>query len=156
VFGFVTNQRMLAWAAGSLVLAVVLAWARDTMRATVFNRRVAASGIFLFVIQNVLVLGAIGLDLPPAQTGAMMILTWGIVTGMLAIAVDPWLAPSAVLYFVGFGLVVRDPDSRFYVSALVNFGFAVNAVWRWRPATFNPTPEERERIDRGRSRRRRS
>jgi hypothetical protein len=84
-----------------------------------------------------------------------MILTWGIVTGMLAIAVDPWLAPSAALYFVGFAIAVRAPDYRLYVSAVVNFSFSVNAVWRWRPATFKPTAEERERIDRGRSRRRR-
>ncbi len=147
--GFGSNERMFVWSAGSLVVVLLAVWwARDTMLSTAFNRRVAATGVFLFVNQCILILGCSALGLAPLQTQILMLITWGILTGMLAIAVEPWLAPSSAFYFVCFALAVRFPDAHLYITALANFAFAINAVWRWRPASFKITPEERERLDR--------
>ncbi len=134
----------------TLVLLVGLAfWGRNSLRATAFNRKVAATGLFVFVGQMILSQGAamLGVSVPEAQV--FMIFFWGVVTTLLAINLDVWLWPSAVLYFVWFGFSAARPELRFYAMAAGNLGFSINAVVRWGPSSLRPTEAERaERLAR--------
>ncbi|CAN5815973.1 hypothetical protein BH11MYX3_BH11MYX3_15220 [soil metagenome] len=142
----------------SLAFLVGLAfWARNSLRATAFNRRVAVTGLFVFVGQALISQGAAALGTSVPDTQVFMIFFWGAVTTLLAINLDAWLWPSAALYFVCFGFAAAHPELRFYAMAAGNFGFSINAVVRWGPASFRPTDAERaerqERDERFRSRR---
>ncbi len=138
-----SHRRELLVAVVALVILMALGfWARNTLRATAFNRKVALTGMFVFVGQIILSLGAWALDVPVEESQTFMIFFWGAVTSMLAITVDGWLWPSAVLYFAWFGLAAQDPGLRFYAMAGANFSFAINALIRWAPATLRPSDEE--------------
>lgn len=126
-----------------IALAGFAFWARNTMRATAFNRRIATTGLFLFAGQMILSQGASALGLTVPASQVMMIFYWGVLTTMVAITVDAWLWPAAVLDFVLFLIVAHEPELRFYAMAAANFSFAVNAFIRWSPSTFRPTDEER-------------
>ena len=128
----------------SLVLLGALAlWARDTLRATAFNRRVATTGLFVFVGQIILSQGADSLGLGVHESQVMMIFYWGTITTMMTITIDIWLWPAAVMYFAWFTLAAHEPQLRFYAMAASNFSFAVNAFIRWAPSTLHPSDEER-------------
>lgn len=152
-----SHARDTVLAALSLPIILGLAyWARNSMRATSFNRKIALTGLFVFVGQILLSLGAWSLGLSPAEAQVFMIFYWGVVTSMLAITVDLWLWPASVLYFVWFSLAAAYPEIRYYAMAGGNLGFSINAFVRWSPATFTPTEEERsERLTRDRAARRR-
>jgi serine/threonine-protein kinase len=156
-----THRRDALLALGTLgVMACIAVWARNTMRATAFNRHIAASGLFIFVGQVILSLGASALGMSVVETQVIMIFFWGAVAAVVTISVDVWLWPSAVLYFVWFAIAAARPELRFYAMAGGNLGFAINAFVRWTPATFRPTEEERRareaRDARARGRRRRT
>ncbi len=126
-----------------LVLGGFSFWARNTLRATAFNRRVTVTGLFVFAGQIVISQGAQALGLEVRESQVMMIFYWGTITTMLTITVDVWLWPSALLYFVWFLVAANYPTLRFYAMAAANFSFAVNAFIRWTPDTFRPSETER-------------
>ena len=126
-----------------LLLGALAFWARTTLRATAFNRKVTVAGLFVFAGQIIISQGAQALGLSVYESQVMMIFYWGTITTMLTITVDVWLWPSSVLYFVSFFVAARDPALRFYAMAVGNFSFAVNAFLRWTPSTFRPSDEER-------------
>ena len=125
------------------VMGCIAIWARNTLRATAFNRHIAISGLFIFVGQVILSLGSSALGMSVVEAQVIMIFFWGSVTAVVTISVDVWLWPSAVLYFVWFAIAAARPELRFYAMAGGNLGFAINAFVRWTPATFRPTDEER-------------
>ena len=129
-----------------VVLAMVLGvlfWARNSVLATAVNRRLAASSIFVFFGQLILSFGAWALDAPVAEVQVFMIFYWGAVMALLAIHLDRWLWPSTTVFFACFLFAATHPHLRFYAMAAGNFGFAINAFWRWAPATLWETPDER-------------
>ncbi len=125
-----------------LLLGALAFWARNTLRATAFNRKVAVTGLFVFAGQMIISQGADTLGLSVYEAQVLMIFYWGTITTMMTITVDVWLWPSAVLYFVWFFVAARAPALRFYAMAGANFSFAVNAFIRWTPDTFRPSAEE--------------
>ncbi|MBL0218088.1 MAG: serine/threonine protein kinase [Myxococcales bacterium] len=135
-------------ALGAFIILVGLAyWARNTLRATAFNRKISATGLFVFAAQMILSQGASALGISVAEAQVFMIFLWGVITTMLTIAVDLWLWPSAVVYIASFLLSAHSPELRFYAMAVGNFSFAINALFRWAPATLRPTDEERAARD---------
>jgi len=140
------------------VLVGVAYWARNTLRATAFNRRVSVTGLFVFVGQIILSLGAASLGLSVVEAQVFMIFYWGVITTMLAISLEAWLAPSAALYFVWFAVAAHAPELRYYAMAAANLGFSINAFLRWTPGTLRATEAERaareERDAKARARRR--
>jgi eukaryotic-like serine/threonine-protein kinase len=126
-----------------LLLGAFAFWARNTLRATAFNRKVTVTGLFVFAGQIIISQGATALGLSVYESQVMMIFYWGTITTMLTITVDVWLWPAAVLYFVWFFVAAHEPSVRFYAMAGANFSFAVNAFVRWAPSTFRPSDEER-------------
>ncbi|MBA3452850.1 MAG: serine/threonine protein kinase [Deltaproteobacteria bacterium] len=125
------------------IVCGVLFWARNSILATAVNRRLSGTGIFVFFGHLILSLGAWALDVSVVETQVFMIFYWGAVMAMLAIHLDHWLWPSAVLFFACFLLAAAHPHLRFYAMAAGNFGFAVNAYVRWAPDTLLATPDER-------------
>ena len=138
-----SHRDLLGWALGLLVLLCALGvWARESMRKTIINRRVFATGVWLFATQAGLMLAAPRMGLTPLQAETLMTFVWMLIAGMTAIGVDRRMIPSAIGYAVGFGLGVVFPDARYYFMVASNFVFLVTAAWNWKPATLRPTPEE--------------
>jgi hypothetical protein len=123
-------------------------WARDTMTATVLNRRVAAASIFMFAAEAWLVGGfwIAGSSAYTAQLGVAFL--WGTCAAWLAITLDVWFVPSALGYFTAFLIAARWPWTQLYVTSGANFVFTVNLIARWRPATWKQSPEERAWLER--------
>jgi len=140
-----SHRGTFVWAAGALgVFAILIIWARDSMRATLFNRRLAATGAFVFVAQMLLSASGWLMDLPVATNQVFMMFLWSVISSLLAIHLDRWLAPCAIFYAAMFLVGAKSPELRFQAMSAGNFVFAVNAVIRWRPRTFRQTAEERE------------
>ena len=118
-------------------------YARQTMMATLFNRRLFATLVFLFVVQVVVAVGGglYGLDGVGIEIIHMGL--WVSIVGMMTIMVDPWLAPSCISYVIGFLLAAKYPAQHALFMSATNILFSINAIWRWRPATFLPTDAER-------------
>jgi serine/threonine-protein kinase len=137
------------WAVGTLVAMSALAfWARNSMGATSFNRRIVATGVFVFAAQALLPLGAWLGGFTVAESHLVMIFLWGSVMALLTIHLDPWLWPSAVGCFIAFVIAARDPESRHWAMSASNLAFTINAIIRWSPETIRMTPEEREAMRR--------
>ena len=133
------------WALGALVVMSGLAfWARNSMSATSFNRRIVATGVLVFASQALLPLGAWLAGFTVTETHLVMIFLWGVVMALLAIHLDRWLWPSAAGCFVAFLVAAHDPEIRHWAMSAANLGFTINAIVRWSPGTIRMTPEERE------------
>ena len=118
-------------------------WARESVLATVINRRLLQSAMFLFVAQAVLAIGGALAHRPPGELFVWNLVIYVVLSGQLAIHLDAWLAPSVAGYVAGFLVASRAPELVLYVYSACNGLFMVNAVWRWWPASFRYTDEER-------------
>ena len=135
------------WSYGVLgLLALVAFWARQTLTATVVNRRLTAMVLVLFFLQGTLSLGEGWLGMSSQEIEVTYLGLWMATSAMIAIAIDPWLAPASLIYTACFLVACRAPEIRSYLMAGSNFSFAVIALVRWRPASLHPTEAERVRF----------
>jgi hypothetical protein len=133
-----------AWAIGmGSALTLAAWWARESVTATVFNRRVVGTFLFMFAIQVVIVIGGALADRPPMENYLWNLLLYTMIAGMLAITVEPFLWPSVPVYIATYLLARRFPDLALPLSSIPNLTLTLLAAYRWRPATFRYTPEER-------------
>jgi serine/threonine-protein kinase len=147
-FFAMTNGKLVLWSAFGEVLTLLCAlWARDTLSATLYNRRIATSAVFVFIAQTLLATGGWLADLDPKIPQLMMQFEWAVCSSLLTIMVDVWFWPSAVVYFAGFLLSARFPEARWYIAAGTNSALAINGIVRWIPDTLQMTPEERAWLD---------
>jgi hypothetical protein len=125
----------LAATSAVLALAVIIAssWARESL-ATMFNRRLVRSALLLFGMQILVGVGAWRIDLPSIDLDLMMVLAWSLVSGMVAIAIEPRAAPTCVGFVACFVFVLQWPELRLFAMAATNLVLAVNLVAVWRPA----------------------
>ena len=128
------------------VIVIVAFWARRTLMATQFNRRLTVTLLFNFTLQGTFALGQLWLGADLATTEITYIALWAAITGMLAITVDARLAVATAGYIAAYLLSSRFPDQRPYLMSGSNLVLALNAIWLWRPATFRPTSTERARM----------
>jgi serine/threonine-protein kinase len=136
-----------AWAA--LFVGVVGAgrwWARESMGATLINRRIAATGMFLFVVQLVIAVGGW-----LAGTDVYELWRWNLVLylaiiGMATITIDLALWPACVGFVAAFLASSHDPSRMLYFTSAANAVFTIVVAWRWRPATLRYSEEERARL----------
>jgi eukaryotic-like serine/threonine-protein kinase len=144
--GGVSPRSYRGWVVASATfLVLVLAfglWARDSMSRTVFNRRVFASTIAVFVFQLVLYAGASELGLSVVVASVVMILMWAVIAAMVAIAVDRRLWPMAVGYLIAFLCAARWPEQRFWAMAASNLILTINAVAIWKPRGDGDVPAQ--------------
>jgi serine/threonine-protein kinase len=128
-----SSLRQIAWAALMCgVVGVIGLWWRR-FPTTTLNRRVFAIGGFLFFTQGLLALGAWNLGLPALQVKILMMLLWGVITGVTAITIDRWLLLGALGYLAGFLVAARHPAATLYLMSAASLVFALNVLWRWRP-----------------------
>jgi serine/threonine-protein kinase len=146
-----TSERLI-WVSAitDVVVILLVRWAWDTLGATLFNRRVSATSIFVFAAQTMLALGMWLAGYDAAGTQLAMIVLWGSTVAMLAITVDVRFTMSAGIYFAAFLFSARFIEHRMYAITVANLGFAINGFMIWRPDTFKMTAEERERVYRRR------
>ena len=154
IAGFTLRNHMLFSGLACAAVLLLVWWARDTMMATLLNRRVAAVAIFMFAAETLLVGGfaVAGSDAYHAQLAVQFM--WGTCATWLAIIVDVRLFPSALAFYGGFMISARFPAAQLYTAAVANCAFMVNLILRWRPSTWRQTTEEREWLEeRARARR---
>ena len=141
-----------------VALVAIRFWASSTLGATLFNRRIIATGIFVFAAQTLLTIGLrpTGASVEVAQS--CMEFLWGVTVALMAIHIDVWFASAAVVYLASFMFTVHFPEYRMFAIAASNAVFMIVGIWRWRPDTFQMTPEERAWLDaqKGRSARNRA
>ncbi len=139
-----TLRNHLLFSIGTCIgVSLLVLWARDTMTATVINRRVAAAAIFMFAAEAWLVGGlwVAGGTSYQAQLGVQFV--WGTCAAWLAITLDWRFAPGALGYFTAFMISARWPETQLYVTSAANFVFSMNLLLRWRPGSWKQTDEER-------------
>lgn len=136
-----------AWALG-FAAALVLAryWARESMGATMINRNISASVIFLFGVQGLIALGGWLSGVEVTELWRWNQLLYLAVIGMATITIDVALWPACLGYVVTFLGSSRFPEHALYFTAAANGLFTVVAAWHWRPATLRYTDEERVRL----------
>jgi serine/threonine-protein kinase len=147
IWPFTAGRLVELSALSELAILLFCWWAWGTLGATQFNRRMAASGIFVFAAQTILSAGMWIASQPPELTQTAMQMLWGSIAAMMAIAIDPWFTPTAVAYFAGFLFSSAYPEHRLYVIAIENFILGVNGYFVWKPETFRLTADERAWLD---------
>jgi serine/threonine-protein kinase len=146
-----THVDHIFWSIGILgVISALAVWARDSMFKTSINRRLMASAFFVFIAQIALWIGAWYLDVPKDKVQVFMILLWFTINGMIAITIDPRVAPSTLTYLIAFVVAARYPANAMFPMAAANFFFTINAAWVWKPAQLRWTPEEKRAFDEAR------
>jgi len=134
----------IAFSLGAGVLITFLGWwARESMRATLINRRILASAVVLFALQTVLAIGTWSLGLTIEHTQVLLLFLYAATCTTLAIDLDAYFAVAAVGYVAAFVISARLPEHRMFAMGASNLVFTVNAIWRWHPATLRRTAEER-------------
>jgi hypothetical protein len=138
---------------GVALMLGLIAWARDTLTATTFNKRVAVAALFSFIGQLVAASGAwlVGAGVPGQEIGALF--SWFMFTAMVAIAIATPFALATIGYGIAFFVTAKWPDAFLWVITLGNAGFTLGGYLSWRPGTFEPTPEETQRLETAKRRR---
>ncbi len=143
---------LFAVAGVALVLGLV-AWARDTLTATTFNKRVALAAVFSFTGQLIAASGAwlVGAGVHGQEIGALF--SWFMFTAMVAIAIANPFAIATIGYAIAFFVTAKWPDAFLWAIAFGNAMFTLGGYLSWRPGTFEPTPEEKQRLEAAKRRR---
>ncbi len=138
------HRELAMFASISLTIIVLLGgWARESLGATLVNRRLALMGLLFFVMQLALSLGGWSIGIPVPQIQVVFLLVYATVLGGIAIAIDGQLWPSAMGYFVGFVVAAWRPEWRMFAMSAGTLVVTINALHRWWPQRMRYTPEER-------------
>ena len=131
----------LAATSGVLVLALLVlsVWGRELLAPTLFNRRLIRTATFLFAIQIVVGIGAWRSGMPGLDLNLMMVVMWSLVTGMVAITIEPRVAPTCLGYVACFVFILSWPELRLFAMAVGNLVLSITLVWVWRPAMVQST-----------------
>ncbi len=139
------------WALGmGCAIAAATWWARESVTATAFNRRIIGTFLFMFVIQAFVAIGGALADRPPTENYTWNLLLATMIAGMLAITVEPFLWPAVPVYIVSYLLARAYPELSLPLSSIPHLTITLLAAYRWRPATILMTPEERAARERRR------
>jgi eukaryotic-like serine/threonine-protein kinase len=149
-----TPDNFEAFAVVSLLVMIgLIAWARDTMTTTLFNRRVAAASVFSFVAQLVAVSGVWMAGGGFYAMGEAAAFSWFMFTAMVAVAIAPWFWLGAGGYLAAFFVTAWWPPAFLYAISGATVLFTIGGWLSWRPGTLLPSPEERARFAARRRRR---
>jgi len=119
-----------------VVMSSLFLWARESLTATEFNRRVCAVSAFVVFGQLVLVTGLYFAGFSIDEASLMHLFLWFSATALLAVAVDKrtWMVP--VVYFVAFMVASLDGDL-FVPAAVISNGFCALALFSvWKPDSW--------------------
>ena len=106
-------------------------WARESMGKTRLNRNLAFTILMGFVVQVLVIPGAVLMEIPSHHHLTMTLLAWSLLTAMLAITSEPRFALPALLYLAGFFIVARHPGLRYWAQAAGNLSNLVVVLSAW-------------------------
>jgi len=118
-------------------------WARESIGATWFNRRIVMIFLFMFFAEAMIAVGGALADRPTSDLYGWNLLLYTVVSGVMAIIVEKFLWPAVPLYVAAFLLSQRYPDYALPLTSIPTLILTMLAAYRWRPATLRFTPEER-------------
>jgi serine/threonine-protein kinase len=120
---------------GALLLLglAFFAWARETLTKTQFNRRIAATLAAQLTLQMVLAAGAYLAGISPAHLMLLLLFTFSLTEGLMAIWVERWFALPAVAAVLAFLVAAARPDLVFPAMSAQNLVFTVVLVRFWFP-----------------------
>lgn len=107
-------------------------WARESLGATVINRRLWAMFTLLFVAQCTLAIGAWLAAIDPSSIVRLNLLLTFALAAAVAIGGDDWLWPVVVGYLAAFLAACVDLSIQLYAASAANGLFTVIAALRWR------------------------
>ncbi len=144
-----------AWAFTIMFMIAGAAWwARESVGATLVNRRIFVSFLFLFFVQGAVAIGGELSNRPTVETYTWNLLIYTVVSGMLAITIERFVWPAIPAYLASYLIASRYPDYALPLASIPNFVLTMLAAWRWKPASIRYTEEER--AERARRRQERS
>jgi hypothetical protein len=114
-----------------LIGFAIFAWARESLSKTALNRRIARTLMLYLVAQIVLTLGTYLAGLPLPQSRLVLVFTWALTEGMMAIWVEPWLAAPALACAATFLMSSVRPAWIYPLSSFDNalFTYVLLRVW---------------------------
>jgi serine/threonine-protein kinase len=134
----------IAWAFGMAgLIAIAARWARESVTATAYNRRIVYTFIFMFVIQALIAIGGAIADRPPTENYTWNLLLYTLICGTMTITIEPYLWPAVPIYMTAYLLALKFPDLPLPLSSLPNLTLTLLAAYRWKPDSIRYTPEER-------------
>jgi serine/threonine protein kinase len=146
ISGFAERAGHMEWShtrnavvAGSFVVMIVLVrlWARQTLTATKYNRRVMLS-LFALSLLNLLMIVGLGLlGASPRMSNQLQLVVFAVFTATLGAAMDVRLMAASVVYAVAFVAVAIWPrwTLEFFGTAQLLGGIVV--AWVWRPTALS-------------------
>jgi hypothetical protein len=127
-----------------LLFAALTIWARASMLATAFNRRVVAGLATSLSLGIPLQLGHWATGLPVRESHIMHLLYWSAMATMFALLVEPWLFVAGATYLVAYAAALQWPGHHIVISAAGNAGFLATVMILW----FHPPKSVRDRQER--------
>jgi len=134
----------VAWAL-TLAAAIGVAswWARESLTATAFNRRLFVMFLFCFLGQALIAAGGMLAGRPTIDNYSTNVLLYTAVVGGMAIMLEPKLWPAVPVYMATFLVGRWAPDLALPLSGIPNLVATALATYHWRPSSIRLTPEER-------------
>lgn len=143
---------MYLWSVAAVVMvAVVVAWGRESLSKTAVNRRLVAITYVTFATQMGLQVGCYLLHLPVAPTVILHMVVWAALLAIYAVTIDQrFFFPVAVTWGAFFVACVA-PSLAWDMMSLSNFSLLVTflVAW-WRPWEDRPRYLEAQRRKRER------
>ncbi len=124
-------------ASSAIFLVIGLAfqlWARESLTRTALNRKLSRTFAMQFAAQIVMALGCELAGVSDGVTNQMIVFSWMITEGLLAIHVERAFAVPAAACAVAFVTMGRFPETRMWLTSGVNFVLMVTLVRVWLPA----------------------
>ena len=150
-----THARFVEFSAGALAgMGALVYWARATLFATLFNRRLALAGLFLFASQ-IVVFGCAWLaDSDLHATELMDVFSAFVFAAMLAIMVSPWFSIGVAFYLIALVATARWSGAFLYTIAAGNLALATGGAFGWTTGVFETGAEELASLEAVKRRRR--
>lgn len=119
--------------ATTLLLVGWMVLGRAEIRQSAISRRLL-SGAMVAMCGTIAIEGAGELlSLPIIETQVLWFANFFVVTAMLAITVEKWMAPTAAGFLIGLLISAHDPSSRFVVLAGACLLLTLNLLFAWAP-----------------------
>jgi len=121
------------WSGVALLTTGGWSWIhRAKLSTTIVNRRLIGAGVFTFGTQTMLIVMLWLFGASIGHTNVAMLFLYFLTVGMVAITIDPQIAPSAIGFGVGAILAAVFRDQALYIMTGTDLVFALNVLWYWR------------------------
>jgi eukaryotic-like serine/threonine-protein kinase len=109
----------------------LLFWARDSLGKSRLNRSVSSAIVVGFLMQLLVIPGALLMNIPLHHHVTLTLLLWSILAAAIAVTSEIWFAVPAVMYLLGFYVAARFPAARFWVQSAGNLSNLLVVLMAW-------------------------